>query len=91
MFWVEWVQTVLDQVTTYWTNADTDLRKAITAACHRIDLELAADPFKDSESREGDERVAFFAPLTVTFSVHETRRRVIISNLKLFKKRQRKK
>jgi hypothetical protein len=33
----------LNQLATFWLNGDTVLRKAITAACHAIDLQLQED------------------------------------------------
>ncbi len=91
MYAVDWVKTVLNLVATHWLSADPVLRKAITAACHQIDQQLAVDPFKESESRSGNKRVAFFSPLAVTFHIEEANRRVVISDLRLYRKRPKKK
>jgi len=65
MFRVEWLQDALDELTRLWMQADSALRQAITAATHAIDQELQVDPYRQSESREDDERVLFVYPLAV--------------------------
>jgi hypothetical protein len=76
-----------DQLTTFWTDSEPDLRKRITAACHQIDVELQTNPLNVGESRTGNKRIAFFSPLAVTFHVDPGTDTVIVSNLRLYQKR----
>jgi hypothetical protein len=40
----DWLQGALNDLTRLWTQADSDLRKAITKACHAVEKQLAKDP-----------------------------------------------
>jgi hypothetical protein len=51
MFRVEWLQEALDELTSIWMQAGSDLRQAITPATNTLDQELRADPYRPSESR----------------------------------------
>jgi hypothetical protein len=66
MFRVDWLQTALDQLTTIWMSAGPAQRQAITAAAHRIEQQLQADPFTASESRPQERRILFLAALRQT-------------------------
>jgi hypothetical protein len=78
MFRVEWIQTALDDLATIWMAADSVLRQRITIATQLIDQELQADPFRQSESRDDEERALFVYPLGVQFEVDLTNRVVWI-------------
>lgn len=69
MFRVRWKQSALDALAAMWAAADSQLRRAITAAVHRIDQELRIDPASKGESRPNGRRVHFEAPLGVLFQV----------------------
>lgn len=69
MFRVKWLQEALDELTILWTQADSPLRAAITAATHALDQELQADPYRNSESRNDEDRVLFAYPLAIQFEV----------------------
>jgi len=43
MFHVRWLQTALNELTTLWTQANSEVRKEITAAAHELDQALAAN------------------------------------------------
>ncbi len=87
MFRVEWIQKALDELTTIWTEADSSLRHAITSATHSIDRELTIDPFRQTESRDDDERVLFAYPLGVQIEVDFQRRRVWVLHVWRFRRR----
>ena len=67
MYTVEWLESALDELTRIWTGADSSTRKLITQAAATIDQRLRDDPFGQSESREGDVRILFAAPLGINF------------------------
>ena len=69
MFHVEWLQTALNQLAAIWTQADSTLREAITAASYWVDQQLQTDPYRASESRAGGRRVCFVSPLGILFRV----------------------
>jgi hypothetical protein len=72
-----------------WTQANSALRQAITAASHQIDERLSKDPSQEGESREGTTRIAFVPPLSVTFEVDEDAQGVTVAHLQLFQPRNR--
>jgi hypothetical protein len=65
MFRVEWIQAAIDELSNLWTHSDSGGRRAITTATHALDQQLAADPFRVSESRGNEDRVLFEYPLGV--------------------------
>jgi hypothetical protein len=87
MYRVVWLQGALNHVTTAWLNADPALRRAITAAVHRVDQQLRTDPFGTSESRPEGRRITFVAPLGITFRVQPGSRSVSIVRVWVVKKR----
>jgi hypothetical protein len=76
MFRVEWVPAALNDLMDMWADADSELRKAITAASNALDDEMQADPLRLGEGRVTDfDRVVFIYPLAVYFEVdlhHQT-------------------
>jgi plasmid stabilization system protein ParE len=58
-------------------------RQAVTQASHEIETSLALDPGRFGESRFGDTRLWFVAPLAVIFEVRDTDRVVEIISVKL--------
>jgi ParE toxin of type II toxin-antitoxin system, parDE len=69
MFRVEWLREAVSELADIWINANSRLRQNITEATHTLDQELQADPFRQSESREGDVRILFARPLAILFEV----------------------
>ncbi len=67
---IVWLQSALDELTEIWTNASSQLRKAVTKASHAVDVELLANPEDKGESRPNGRRVEFFPPLGVTYRVN---------------------
>jgi hypothetical protein len=67
MFRVEWLREAVGELAELWIEANSPLRQAITEATHALDQELQADPFRRSESREGEVRILFSNPLAVLF------------------------
>lgn len=55
---------------------------AVTAAAERIDRLLAVDPDIQGESRVGEYRFLFIAPLAVYFVVKPQRLQVVIRNVR---------
>jgi hypothetical protein len=68
-FRVVWMRSALDLIAPALKSGDRDLRQAVKAAMREAEAHLGVDPFSDSESREGDDRIAFFPPLTLHFFV----------------------
>jgi hypothetical protein len=87
MFRVEWLQEALDELTGLWMQADSTFRRAITAATHILDQELQADPYRQSESRDDEERVLFAYPLAVQIEVDPQRRMVWVLHVWRFRRR----
>jgi hypothetical protein len=57
----------VNELADIWINADSPLRQKITEATQSLDQELQVDPFRHSESREGDVRILFAPPLAILF------------------------
>jgi hypothetical protein len=87
MFRVEWLQVALDELARIWMGADSRLRQAITAATNTIDQELQADPYRESESRDDEDRVLFVYPLGVQIEIDLSRRIVWILHVWQFRRR----
>lgn len=69
---VAWKPSAEQELTRLWGDAVD--RAAITEAANALDHDLAADPYRISESRTGATRIAFEAPLAVLFEVDQTAR-----------------
>jgi hypothetical protein len=67
MFEVEWVQEAVDDLAELWTTGDSLARQSLTRATHTIDQELRTDPFRNSESREGEVLIMFADSLGLLF------------------------
>jgi len=87
MFTVRWTRSALNELATLWTQADSALRQAITAATNQIDQELQQDPESKGESREGNERILFVFPLGIRYEVD--RQRSIVRVLHVWSYRRR--
>jgi hypothetical protein len=87
MFRVEWLRDAVDELTELWIEADSPLRQAITEATHALDQELEADPYRRSESRDGDVRITFAHPLAIVFEVDPKQKIVWILHVWRFKQR----
>jgi hypothetical protein len=72
MSWtVRWKKSALGVLANLWMNANSDLRRQITAATNLIDRLLQYDPQTIGESREGDDRVEYVPPLGIRFEVNK--------------------
>jgi hypothetical protein len=87
MFRVEWIQAALDELTDPWVQSSSEQRQAITAATNAIDEELAADPYRQSESRGDDDRVLFVYPLGVQIEVDPRKQTVWVLHVWRFRRR----
>ena len=87
MYRVIWLQSAIDELTTFWLQADSATRKKITAASHEADRLLSDDPIARSGSRPSGRRVAIFAPLTMTLRVDANAGTVTIVQVHVFGKR----
>ena len=87
MFRVKWLQEALDELTILWTQADSALRAAITAATHALDQELQTDPYRNSESRNEEDRVLFAYPLAIQIEVDLPQRIVWVLHVWRFRRR----
>jgi hypothetical protein len=88
MFRVEWLSEAVSELADIWIKADSQSRQVITEATHNLDRELQTDPFRESESREGEVRVLFTRPLGVLFEVDAAQRIVWILHVWSFRQGQ---
>jgi hypothetical protein len=88
MYFVHWLQSALDELSAMWVQADSELRKAITDASHRVEFILRNDPLDEGESRHGTSRITFVPPLAVTFQIESDGISVTVLHVCLFKKRK---
>jgi plasmid stabilization system protein ParE len=87
MFRVRWERRALDELTDLWTQADSVLRQAITAASHAVDQRLQADPNGEGESRARGRRITFVPPLAVIFRVEAAGQTVSVLQVRLLRRR----
>ena len=88
MYRVRWKKSALDELTRTWTQADSSMRVAITAATHAIDQQLQSNPYEGSESREHGVRVLFVFPLGIRFEIDEQHSVVQVYHIWSFRKRR---
>lgn len=86
MFRVRWEQTALNELTMLWIEADSAMRRTITAAANQIDHRLQTDPIGQSESRAEGRRILFFAPLGITFRLEADGKTVSVLHIWLFRR-----
>jgi hypothetical protein len=89
MFRVEWRELAQSQLAAEWMSADSHLRADITTATHQIDQRLSRSPEKAGESREPGTRVLIARPLTITFHVNVRTNTVLISGVRVNRRRRR--
>ena len=89
MFEVRWLQSATDDLTVRWTQADSELRAAITSAAHDVDRRLSRNPTREGESREGEERVFFVGPLGVLYEADSNLSQVSVIHVWVIGKRLR--
>jgi hypothetical protein len=87
MYRVEWLQFAVDELTRLWTQADSALRQALTAASHQIDQRLERDPLNEGEGRPGGRRILFAPPLAVTYRIEADGQTVTVLAIRLFRRR----
>lgn len=75
-FTVIWRPKALAELAELW--AESLDRSGMTAASHRIDLALQADPTAVGEGRGGDDRLLFDPPLAVYYRVAAPARMVFV-------------
>jgi hypothetical protein len=78
MFSIYRNQSALVPLNEAWAQADAGLREEILQASHRVDQQLQNDPLEQGESRDGQTRILFEAPVAVTFAVDEAKKLVRI-------------
>jgi hypothetical protein len=64
-------QSAMSPLEKTWEEGDDSQRGAVLLALHRIDQELLSEPQTKGESRPGNVRILFEAPLAVFFKVDE--------------------
>ena len=75
-FTVEWLDEALQQLAAIWVDADDPA--AVTAASHRLEQSIRADPLGAGESRDGDDRVVFDPPLALLYRVYPQQRSALV-------------
>lgn len=87
MYRVIWLRRARETLANYWVHADSSAREAITKASHALDQRLQSDPWSGSESRVGDTRVTFEAPLSVFYLVDDEEMVVVVQQIRVFERR----
>jgi hypothetical protein len=87
MYRVKWLQSALNELARFWTSADSDLRRLITAASYQIDQELRTRPEALGESRPKGRRIMFVPPLAVTYRIEADGRTVLVSQIRMLRRR----
>jgi hypothetical protein len=87
MFRVRWQDAALNELAALWLAADSPLRQRITAATSVIDQQLKTDPLGPSESRPGNRRILFVAPLGILIRLEADGQTVSVLRVWLFRKR----
>ena len=87
MFRVQWLQAAMDELAQIWTQADSSMRQAVTAATQALDEELRMNPYRQSESREDERRVLFLYPLAARIKVDLQQRIVWVLHVWRFRRR----
>jgi hypothetical protein len=77
-----------DQLTTFWLEADSELRQAITTSAPLLERHLQTDPLHIGESRNPGERIHFVPPLAITYEVDALNRIVTILAVRVFRRRR---
>jgi mRNA-degrading endonuclease RelE of RelBE toxin-antitoxin system len=77
IYMVIWLRRAIDQLAKLWTNADSELRSAITKAAHQIDQELKTNPEELGESRPDGRRIHFVQPLANLYEVRQGAVRIL--------------
>lgn len=87
MFQIEWIDLATSSLAELWMKADSELRAEITSAIREIENNLKKDPSNVGESRRAGARVIVTFPLTVIFHVNVRTNVVLISEVRLHKRR----
>ncbi len=79
---VVWSPTAENELAALWLNPA--LRAAVTRASRLLDQRLERDGANEGESRAGNRRIAFEAPLGITFLVDAAARRLMVTHIWAF-------
>lgn len=79
---VVWSPIAENELATLWLNPA--LRAVVTRTSRLLDLRLQRNGANEGESRSGNRRVAFEAPLGITFLVDHTARRISVTHVWAF-------
>lgn len=83
---VRWAPTARKELANIWLSADSEQRRAITAAADLLDRRLRANAADEGESRSAGRRVVFEAPLGILFHVDKKRSVVRVTRVWTFKR-----
>lgn len=78
MYSISWTQGALEDVAEIWLKGSGPERQRITDSVHQLDSLLTESPLDVGESREGDVRVAFVAPVAISYQVEVASHEVIV-------------
>jgi plasmid stabilization system protein ParE len=81
MFAVVWTNAALDELADIWVAATPALRDRIEAAVLRLGNQLASDPTAVGESRDGNRRVVFDAPIAIICRVETGSQSVLVTHV----------
>lgn len=84
-FVVRWKQDALDDLAAMWLDAGSWDRRRITTSAREADRVLRRGPYGASESRDGDRRILFVAPLAITFRVDTEADKVEVLRVRQFR------
>ena len=88
MFHLEWRDVAISDLANGWLQADSRLRADITSSIHEVERRLLRAPDQAGESRKPGTRVLILNPLVVTFHVNVRTSLVLISGVRVNRRRQ---
>lgn len=81
MFEVFWLPSTREELLKIWLAVGPDGSEGVMAAANGITDHLGADPFFDTETRDGETRILLIWPLGIIFEVDLDEARVFIAKV----------
>jgi len=88
MYVVEWVNEAVRELAEIWVNSDSPERARITSAVTLLDRLLRDEPAEQGESRDGEDRITFAAPLGISYEIDQADRHVTVLSVWRFATRE---
>ncbi len=81
MYTVVFTRRARDDLARHWLNADSETCAAITVAAREVEVTLRRNPSNRGESRSGNIRIAFEAPLGFLFDIRDADKQVHVLHI----------